>query len=103
MWGIVLFDLPTETHDECKRYADFRGFLLDDGYTMMQYSVYLRHCASNENAEVHVKWVNAELPADGGSAHRQNHRQTIRQDRGFLWPQTTTNRKNARTIGAFLN
>ncbi len=65
MWVIVLFDLPTETHEDRKRYTDFRGFLLDDGYTMMQYSVYMRHCASDENAKVHIKRVKAKLPDDG--------------------------------------
>ena len=32
---------------------------------MMQYSVYTRHCASRENAEVHIKRVKSTLPAEG--------------------------------------
>jgi CRISPR-associated protein Cas2 len=32
---------------------------------MMQYSVYMRHCASDENAAVHVSKVKASLPPDG--------------------------------------
>ncbi len=39
--------------------------LLDDGFTMLQYSVYGRHCASEEKAEVHMKRVEAMLPDDG--------------------------------------
>ena len=65
MWVIVLFDLPTDTKDSRKKYANFRGLLLNDGFCMMQYSVYMRHCASNENAEVHVKRIKASLPPDG--------------------------------------
>ena len=31
----------------------------------MQFSVYIRHCASEENAEVHVRRVEKMVPADG--------------------------------------
>ncbi|GAB4264446.1 MAG: CRISPR-associated endonuclease Cas2 [Methylomicrobium sp.] len=65
VWIIVLFDLPTETAEDRKEYAQFRKFLLDDGFTMMQYSVYMRHCASDENATVHLKRIKSHLPPDG--------------------------------------
>lgn len=65
MWVIVLFDLPTETPQERKSYQQFRKFLLDDGFVMMQYSVYMRHAASDENAAVHVQRVKSKLPDDG--------------------------------------
>ncbi|MBU2570948.1 MAG: CRISPR-associated endonuclease Cas2 [Gammaproteobacteria bacterium] len=65
VWVIVLFDLPTETPLDRKEYAQFRKFLLDDGFTMMQYSVYMRHSASDENAAVHLKRVKSKLPPDG--------------------------------------
>lgn len=48
MWVIVMFDLPTDTPKARKAYARFRTDLLKDGFTMMQYSVYIRHCASIE-------------------------------------------------------
>lgn len=65
MWIIVLFDLPTDTPKARKEYTRFRKHLLDDGYSMMQYSVYMRHSASDENALVHVKRVKLALPPDG--------------------------------------
>ncbi len=65
MWIIVLFDLPTDTPKARKEYTQFRKHLLDDGYTMMQYSVYMRHSASDENALVHTKRVKLALPPDG--------------------------------------
>lgn len=65
VWIIVLFDLPTDTKAARKQYAQFRKFLLSDSFSMMQYSVYMRHCASDENAAVHVKRVKSCLPADG--------------------------------------
>jgi len=65
MWVIVLFDLPTDTKEARRQYTVFRKFLLEDGFLMMQYSVYFRHCASNENAQVHIKRVKSNLPPDG--------------------------------------
>lgn len=65
MWVLVLFDLPTETKKEKKAYADFRKKLLRDGFTMFQFSIYVRHCASCENAAVHVKRVKSFLPEHG--------------------------------------
>ena len=65
MWIIVLFDLPTDTAEARKDYTKFRKHLLDDGFTMMQYSVYMRHCSSDENAQVHMQRVKAILPPDG--------------------------------------
>ena len=62
MWVLVLFDLPTETKKEKKAYADFRKNLQKDGFTMFQFSIYVRHCASSENAAVHIKRVKSFLP-----------------------------------------
>lgn len=65
MWVLVFFDLPTETKKDRKIYADFRKKLLADGFAMFQFSIYLRHCASMENADVHIKRVKKILPEKG--------------------------------------
>jgi len=65
MWALVFFDLPTETKKERKAHTQFRKKLLEDGFTMFQFSIYLRHCASRENADVHVKRVKSFLPEKG--------------------------------------
>jgi CRISPR-associated protein Cas2 len=65
MWVLVFFDLPTETKKERKIYSDFRKKLLDDGFTMFQFSIYLRHCPSQENADVHIRRVKNTLPEKG--------------------------------------
>ncbi len=65
MWVLVLFDLPTETKKERKVAADFRKWLVQDGFTMFQFSIYLRHCASKENADVHIRRVKMHLPELG--------------------------------------
>lgn len=65
MWVLVFFDLPTETKKERKIYTDFRKKLMADGFTMFQFSIYVRHCASRENADVHIKRVKKILPEKG--------------------------------------
>ncbi|MBI1221824.1 MAG: CRISPR-associated endonuclease Cas2 [Bacteroidetes bacterium] len=65
MWILVFFDLPTDTKKDRKAYSDFRKKLLLDGFTMFQFSIYLRHCPSRENATVHIKRVKKELPKSG--------------------------------------
>jgi CRISPR-associated protein Cas2 len=65
MWLFVFFDLPTETKKDRRNAQQFRKNLLKDGFTMMQFSVYNRHCASSESADVHEKRVNDLLPPLG--------------------------------------
>ncbi len=65
MWIFVFFDMPTETEADKKRYVKFRKKIMDDGFTMFQFSIYLRHCSSRENAEVHMKRVLSILPEAG--------------------------------------
>ncbi len=65
MWVLVFFDLPTETKKDRKTASDFRKKLINDGFTMFQFSIYLRHCPSAENAEVHIKRVKNSLPENG--------------------------------------
>ncbi len=65
MWVIVFFDLPVVTKKDRKIYTDFRKKLLQDGFGMFQYSIYLRHCPSMENAQVHIKRVKKQLPEKG--------------------------------------
>ena len=65
MWVLAMFDLPVDTKTARRAYTQFRKRLLRDGFTRMQYSVYIRHCASQENAEVHTERVHLGLPPDG--------------------------------------
>ena len=65
MWVYVFFDLPTETAAERKIYTRFRKDIMKDGFTMFQFSIYLRHCSSRENADVHIRRVKSLLPEKG--------------------------------------
>ena len=65
MWLFVMFDLPTVTKKEKKISARFRKDLERDGFTMYQFSVYIRYCASLESAHVHIKRVKNLTPERG--------------------------------------
>jgi len=65
MWILVFFDLPTETKKDRKNYAIFRKHMLADGFQMFQFSMYIRHCSSRENMEVHLQRVKKTLPPKG--------------------------------------
>ncbi|MBR1939523.1 CRISPR-associated endonuclease Cas2 [Candidatus Saccharibacteria bacterium] len=41
---MVMFDLPTETSMDRRRYRWFRKYLIDDGSVMMQESIYTKIC-----------------------------------------------------------
>lgn len=65
MWVLVFYDLPTLTAEEKKIHQQFRKKLKKDGFQMFQLSHYVRHCASRENAQVHIDRVHNFLPAQG--------------------------------------
>ena len=44
---IVFFDLPTETAKDRKIYSRFRKFLINEGFIMMQESVYSKLALNN--------------------------------------------------------
>lgn len=65
MWVMVVFDLPVLTKVERKRATRFRKDLLDEGFTMMQLSVYLRFTAGKEQAFALTQRVGRKVPKDG--------------------------------------
>ena len=65
MWVFVSFDLPVQTEKQRRDYTRFRNGLIKDGFVMQQYSLYIRHCGSRENAEVHQERVRKSLPPVG--------------------------------------
>lgn len=62
---IVFFDLPVVKKKERKVYAQFRRFLLNDGYDMVQYSVYSRLCNGTDMTNKHLKRLSNSLPERG--------------------------------------
>ena len=62
---LVLFDLPVVTRAERRAYTIFRRFLINDGYDMIQYSVYGRILNGNDAEQKHMKRLVDNLPPDG--------------------------------------
>ncbi len=60
-----MFDLPTDTKKARREYTKFRKQIIKDGFVMLQFSVYARHCASEENSYVHSGRVRDSLPPEG--------------------------------------
>lgn len=65
MWVMVVFDLPVLTKLERKKANTFRKDLLDEAFTMMQLSVYLRFTAGKEQAMSLTERIGRKVPKDG--------------------------------------
>ena len=65
MWILVLFDLPVTTKPERAKATGFRNALLDLGFEMVQFSVYMKHCAGKEQAEAIQNKITAFVPVNG--------------------------------------
>jgi CRISPR-associated protein Cas2 len=62
---MVFFDLPTVTKAEKRAYTLFRRFLLNDGYDMIQFSIYGRILNGTDAEEKHMKRLVSNLPSEG--------------------------------------
>lgn len=65
MWIVVMFDLPVVEKKERKAATDFRNSLLDLGFEMSQFSVYMRFCTSQAQVDTYCKRVEEDLPTGG--------------------------------------
>ena len=64
-WILTMFDLPVMTDKERKAATRFRNDLLDNGYLMIQFSVYARPCVTFEQMEGHIARMKALIPTAG--------------------------------------
>lgn len=62
---MVLFDMPVQTKDELREYRKFRDYIMDDGFMMLQYSVYVRYCPNDSDAIKHIDRVLKKQPKYG--------------------------------------
>ncbi len=65
LYILIMFDLPTKSKKDRKKYTKFRQQMLDDGFTMIQYSIYIRICKSNYSANAHIKYIKKIIPLKG--------------------------------------
>ncbi len=62
---LCCFDLPTDTNEEKKEYRNFRKALIENGFFMMQYSVYVRTCPNRDFAKKFEGKLRQETPKNG--------------------------------------
>lgn len=65
MWCVVMFDLPVKTAKERKEATRFRKHLLDNGFSMAQFSVYVQYLPLASRISTLVKAIKHELPRGG--------------------------------------
>lgn len=62
---LVLFDLPMVSKEDVRRYNKFRKAIMDDGFLMIQFSVYSRFCRNQADATKHINRVRSYSPEVG--------------------------------------
>ncbi|WP_206039040.1 MULTISPECIES: CRISPR-associated endonuclease Cas2 [Fusobacterium] len=62
---LIMFDLPMNDNFEKKEYREFRHFLIENGFLMLQYSVYTRICTNQAMADNYIKKIENYIPTDG--------------------------------------
>jgi CRISPR-associated protein Cas2 len=65
MWMLVMFDLPVITKKERHKATKFRNLLLDNGFEMAQYSVYLKSCSGKEQFQSYLRRIEKNQPRTG--------------------------------------
>ncbi|WP_035061857.1 CRISPR-associated endonuclease Cas2 [Andreprevotia chitinilytica] len=62
---IVFFDLPTVSKADKRAYTVFHRFLVQDGYEMLQWSVYARIANGEDDVRKHQQRLVVNLPNKG--------------------------------------
>lgn len=65
MWLMVLFDLPVGSREERRKATRFRNMLLDEGFTMKQFSIYQRYFENRAKAESAADRIGNRTPPMG--------------------------------------
>lgn len=65
VWLHVSFDLPTTTPEQKRNYRHFREFLMKSGFSMSQFSVYIRYLRRASEAGPVGAQITAEVPPGG--------------------------------------
>ncbi len=62
---LCMFDLPVETEEQRRAYRIFRKNLIQEGFMMIQYSIYVRICPSREYANRLENRIKKGIPQEG--------------------------------------
>jgi len=62
---VVMFDLPVDTSMQRRHYRWFRKFLIEEGFVMMQESIYTKICINQHAVDKVEANVRKHCPPDG--------------------------------------
>lgn len=62
---LVMYDVPNNSSEENKEYTKFRKLLIKNGYTMMQYSIYIKCLNTKTKYKSEIKKISKSLPSQG--------------------------------------
>lgn len=62
---LCMFDLPVETEEQRRAYRIFRKNHIQEGFVMIQYSIYVRICPSREYANRLENRIKKGIPQEG--------------------------------------
>lgn len=62
---IIFFDLPMKSKKEIRIYAHFRKWLVENGYIMMQYSIYSKIFNNRDACVKHIDILKRYVPKQG--------------------------------------
>ncbi len=62
MWILCMFDIPVRTKTEIRQATRFRNLLLDEGFMMKQFSVYIKPVKSLSVAQTITQNVSKFIP-----------------------------------------
>lgn len=62
---IVLFDLPMNSKSEVRVYNTFRKWMIENGYIMMQFSVYSKIFSNRDSCTKHIAQLRKSVPSRG--------------------------------------
>lgn len=65
MWLLVMFDLPVTEPEDRARATKFRQYLLDEGFSMAQFSVYYRMLSGKEAVAALERRIASAVPPYG--------------------------------------
>ncbi len=65
MWLFAMYDLPVDKPELRREYGQFHKALIRQGFTMLQYSVYVHYVKSEDTEESLRRKVHACIPSHG--------------------------------------
>lgn len=65
VWTLIMFDLPVQTRNERYEARMYRKQLIDNGFSMVQLSVYVRYTPNVASALPALKRLEKHLPSEG--------------------------------------